>query len=186
MVSDGAESNYHSVSGGSQGSAGIFGDLDPTTATATDSTATSTAADNSTSVDDKLRVGIYSQQDVTAEARPSAAPVDVGFSAPSQFAERFDQTQLAMVMRQFGNLEFTNMASLDADMPHGRMDDEMTEHEAAFEVAEAERSEASYNGDRDTQEAFARVGTVVSRDSQIPERLLQTLDRLNRRETMSA
>jgi hypothetical protein len=191
MATDGAENNYHSAGGATEGPTKLtLGDLNNARPAEPKVETPAPAAESRTdTVDDKLRSGIYSQQEVPAEARPNRSEIDVAFSQPSAY-DRFDQTQLAHVMQEFGDLELIySDSAAPAGATEARIDTVAAQsHEAIHTGDEADDHDGSdsYNGDRETQEAFARLNTVVSRDSQIPDHLLQTLDRLSRQETKSA
>jgi len=191
MATDGGENTYHNA-GGSTQTAGTFSmaEVDTTTPASSEESAIS---------DEKLRVGLFSQPDTASDTRQGAS-LDVGFTKPiNAFVEKFDQAQLATVMKEFGDCTIVDLIG-DTGKAKAANDTKTSPHEAQHAQEVAQHDEASdgydedddddevetYAGDRETQEALARVGTVVSRDSQIPDRLLQTLDRLNRRETMSA
>lgn len=191
MATDGGENNYHSGVGTGEGpSKLVLGDLqDQSKPSGASADSPISGADQQTTLDDKLRSGIYSQRDLPSEARESATGLGFGdFNAPAGVL-RLDQSQIAL--SQLPELEIVDLAqtNLKSDASVGAAaqndvssisdgaDDEDDEDDDQFE---------SYNGDRDTQEALARLNSVLSRDSEIPDQLLQTLDRLNRQETQSA
>jgi hypothetical protein len=147
-------------------------------------------------VDEKLRSGIYSQNDAVVENRPGAEGFNVRFDQDSLKFDKSDPSQFANVMREFGDLEIVDLGMSDskaaavlsgkaevAEPTSATTDDSHLDHGGDDEESDEGHS---YNGDRETQEAFARLATVVSRDSQIPDHLLQTLDRLNRQNSRSA
>lgn len=175
MASDSIENNYHNA-GSSQGK-GKFGvdDIDSTPA----------GTEQSAVSDEKLRMGLF-RPETDQSARPIASSIDVGFSSPqARFADRLDQTQLANVMQEFPTVTFVDFGGEEISLAgkdtksHG---DNSKVADSHYEDDDDDEGGDSYGygGAKETQEAVARLATQVSRDSQIPERLWQTLDRLNR------
>lgn len=188
MATDGGENNYHSGVGTGEGpSKLVLGDLqDQSKPSGASADSPISGADQQTTLDDKLRSGIYSQRDLPSEARESATGLGFGdFNAPAGVL-RLDQSQIAL--SQLPELEIVDLAQTnlksDASVGAAAQNDVSSISDGADD--EDDDQFESYNGDRDTQEALARLNSVLSRDSEIPDQLLQTLDRLNRQETQSA
>lgn len=206
MATERADSNYHSSSGASQGPGSLtLGDVERASAEPKLDTSPAAGADSQpNTVDDKLRSGIYSQNDAVSENRATPSGFDVSFDRNLKL-DKTDPGKLANIMSEFGDLEIVDLGlssakaaavldnkgdatapkRADARDAHQDSHDSHERHDAYEDDDDGEDSQ--YNGDKETQEALARLGTVVPRDSQIPDQLLQTLDRLNRRQnSMSA
>lgn len=191
MTTESAENNYHIPSGASQMPDKLsLADITPGGDSDSSADRTDAAADSgaTNSTDDMLRQGIYSQQDTTTTVRSDATDFNVGrATAPSNF-ERFDQTQLATVMKEFGDL--TLIEGSDGAPSEGSVNTALRAHEASFEVAAANEADGGQDDmadapdDRDTQEAFARLATLTPKDSQIMDRLHQTWDRLREKDNV--
>lgn len=206
MATERADSNYHSSSGASQSPGSLtLGDVQRNSADPKlDTTPAAGGESQPSTVDEKLRSGIYSQNDAVSENRVMPSGFDVSFDQNLKL-DKTDPGKLANIMREFGDLEIVDLglsgAKVSAVLDNkGDVGVQSTTgardlrtaghdgHDGHDDRDDAEDGEDSqYNGDKETQEALARLGTVVSRDSQIPDQLLQTLDRLNRRQnTFSA
>ncbi len=129
--------------------------------------------------------GLFEKND-TKIASPSPVAESVETSTPADRAEqpkldlasRLDPTKPMALLKLFGDLIITHEAN--TQMPDTRLD---TVAKVALDTSADDDNIDSidtYNGNEKTQEAFASVAKVVPRDSEIPDRLLQTLDRLNR------
>lgn len=188
MATDCGENNYHSGVGTGEGpSKLVLGDLqDQSKPDGASADRPISGADQPSTVDDKLRSGIYSQRDLPSEARDSATGLGFGdFTAPAGVL-RLDQSQIAL--SQLPELEIVDLAQTDLKSDASVGTAAQADISSVSDEADDEDDDHfdSYNGDRDTQEALARLNSVLSRDSEIPDQLLQTLDRLNRQETQSA
>ncbi|MBX3150267.1 hypothetical protein KF728_08985 [Candidatus Obscuribacterales bacterium] len=200
MATERADSNYHSSGGATQGAGSLtLGDIEHSShETKQEGVPVAETDSQPNSVDDKLRSGIYSQNDVIAENRSTTDGFDIRFDQNNLRVDKSDPSQFANIMREFGDLEIVDLGLSDSKVAAVLNDkgdagaskgayagDGHLDHSEHGDDDYGEETH-SYNGDRETQEAFARLATVVSRDSQIPDHLLQTLDRLNRQSSMSA
>lgn len=192
MTTEGAENNYHSSSASSKMPEKIsLADITP--GGAADNSDSNLAADTdagSTSTDDMLRQGIYSQPDNANSVRSDATDLNVARTGtPSKFDRLFlDQTQLATVMKEFGELTLTE--GPQGGMSEGSVSTALKAHEASFEFAVVDGAGGGNDdvsdapADRDTQEAFARLAVVTPGDSEIMDRMHQTWDRLSAKDNL--
>lgn len=183
MTAEGAENKYNTPGGQFDVPDKLsLGDFDKKhqTAGADDSLAKS---DSSGDEPDSIIDGLYEKGDSTPTplattdlvATPDAETTPAAITEPKlDLASRLDPTKPMALLKLFGDLIITHEAN--TQMPDTRLDPATAKVDA---VADEDHFD-TYNGNEKTQEALASVGKVVPRDSEIPDRLLQTLDRLNR------
>lgn len=106
---------------------------------------------------------------------PTPSAGDQSGQPKLDLASRLDPTKPMALLKLFGDLIITHEAN--TQMPDTRLDNVA---KAKPDAGADDENIDTYNGNEKTQEAFASVAKVVPRDSEIPDRLLQTLDRLNR------
>lgn len=157
------------------------GDSDKSQPAGSDADAADTAAGHDDE-NDSLIDGLFETTDNSVAPTTTGAEVVATLPAKAEteeepkldLASRLDPTKPRALLKLFGDLIITHEAT--TQMPDTRADVAKAKADAGGNEDHSE----TYNGNEKTQEAFARVVKVVQRDSEIPDRLLQTLDRLNR------
>lgn len=184
MAAEGAENKYNAAQGGHDVPEKLsLGDFDKTHHTGADADPTMLGA--GLEQHDPQRDAMVKKTDgavastaggetvATPEPAPTAAETETKSEPKLDLASRLDPTKPMALLKLFGDLIITHEAN--TQMPDTRTD----LAKAKADAGDDEHSE-TYNGNEKTQEAFASVAKVVPRDSEIPDRLLQTLDRLSR------
>ncbi|MDZ4835188.1 MAG: hypothetical protein SGJ27_15535 [Candidatus Melainabacteria bacterium] len=177
MASDGAETNYHISGGAPKGPDKLsLADLN----TGSDSTLAAPETEQLSS-DDNLRQGIYSQSAEKATGTPTDTRGD-GFEIANYKTsfEKYDLTNISSMMKEFGGLELI-ISDPPTQLAEGSGDNLAAKAKAnAQELGDSDDPSDTYNGTRETQDAIARVASALSRDSDVADRLMTTLDRLTR------